>query len=149
MRVSTAGFRFSMPASALRMRTRPSKVKGLVTTPTVRMPISLAHWATMGAAPVPVPPPIPAVMNTMSAPRRASWIRSRLSSAALRPISGSAPAPRPLVSLSPIWILLSPLFMARACLSVFTEMNSTPWSPYWTIRFTALQPAPPTPMTLI
>ena len=38
----------------------PSKVKGVVTMPTVRMPISFAMDATMGAAPLPVPPPIPA-----------------------------------------------------------------------------------------
>ena len=42
----------------------PSKLKGYVTTPTVRMPLSLESCATTGAAPVPVPPPIPAVMNT-------------------------------------------------------------------------------------
>ena len=50
------------------MRRRPSNGNGLVTTATVRMPISLASCATTGAAPVPVPPPMPAVMNTMSAP---------------------------------------------------------------------------------
>ena len=49
----------------------PSIAKGLVTTATVRMPSSLATCATTGAAPVPVPPPMPAVMNTMSAPSRA------------------------------------------------------------------------------
>ena len=31
-------------------------------------PISLDSLATMGAAPVPVPPPMPAVMKTRSAP---------------------------------------------------------------------------------
>ena len=56
----------SMPCSAWVMRRRPSKPKGLVTTPTVRMPASRAISATTGAAPVPVPPPMPAVMNTMS-----------------------------------------------------------------------------------
>ena len=44
------------------------------------MPCSLAAFATMGAAPVPVPPPIPAVMKTRSAPRIASLISSMLSS---------------------------------------------------------------------
>ena len=34
------------------------KSKGLVTTPTVKMPISRATRATTGAAPVPVPPPM-------------------------------------------------------------------------------------------
>ena len=48
------------------MRALPSKAKGLVTTPTTKMPISLAICATTGAAPVPVPPPIPAVTNNIS-----------------------------------------------------------------------------------
>ena len=54
-----------------------------------------------GAAPVPVPPPSPVVTKTMSAPSRASMILSASSSAALRPTSGFAPAPSPLVSLMP------------------------------------------------
>src|SRR5258707_306099 len=58
----------AMPASAKRMRRWPSKWKGLVTTPMVRMPSSRAVLAIMGAAPVPVPPPMPAVTNTMCAP---------------------------------------------------------------------------------
>jgi len=32
----------------------------------VSAPDSLASWATIAAEPVPVPPPMPAVMNTMS-----------------------------------------------------------------------------------
>ena len=58
-----------------------------------------------GAAPVPVPPPRPVVTNTMSAPSSASISLSVSSSAAWRPMFGSAPAPSPLVSLAPIWIL--------------------------------------------
>jgi hypothetical protein len=65
------------------------------------MPISLATWATTGAAPVPVPPPMPAVMNSMSAPSITSMMRSRSSSAACRPTSGLAPAPSPLVMPEP------------------------------------------------
>ena len=95
----------SMPCSAWAMRFRPSKPKGLVTTPTVRTPASRAISATTGAAPVPVPPPIPAVMNTMSVLSSALAIWLRLSSAALRPTSGLEPAPLPPVSFSPIWIL--------------------------------------------
>ena len=45
----------------MRMRRWPSKWNGLVTTPTVRMPRSRAVLAITGAAPVPVPPPMPAV----------------------------------------------------------------------------------------
>ena len=50
----------------------------------------LANWAIFGAAPVPVPPPIPAATNTMSAPCNTASKSSRLSSAALAPISGLA-----------------------------------------------------------
>ena len=81
---------------------RPSNANGLVTTPTVKAPESLAIFATTGAAPVPVPPPLPAVTNTMSAPHRASSISALFSSAASDPIFGSAPAPRPRVIFSPM-----------------------------------------------
>src|SRR5437762_270259 len=61
--------------------------------------------ATTGAAPVPVPPPMPAVTNTMSAPSSAFAMSSRDSVAAWRPISGFAPAPRPRVSAAPVLVL--------------------------------------------
>ena len=41
---------------------------GIVTIPIVSMPRSLATRAITGAAPVPVPPPIPAVMKTILVP---------------------------------------------------------------------------------
>jgi hypothetical protein len=68
--VSTTFCSSAMPPSASRMRRPPSNWNGLVTTPTVNMPISRAIRATTGAAPVPVPPPMPAVTNTMWAPAR-------------------------------------------------------------------------------
>ena len=95
--VSTTRCSSSRPRSAWRMRTLPSKPKGLVTTPTVSAPTSRATSAITGAAPVPVPPPRPAVTNTMSAPVSRSRMRSRSSSAASRPRSGFAPQPRPRV----------------------------------------------------
>ena len=101
-RESTFSFSLVMPSWAWRMRRLPSNSKGLVTTPMVRMPMSWAMPAMTGAAPVPVPPPIPAVMNTMSVPLRAAAISSLLSSAAFWPFSGSPPAPMPRVSLSPM-----------------------------------------------
>jgi len=79
---STYCFSSVIPSSATDMRFLPSNGNGLVTTATVRIPNSLATWATMGAPPVPVPPPMPAVMNTMSAPSSSSAIRSRSSMAA-------------------------------------------------------------------
>ena len=95
MRVSTSSFSFATPVSACCWRRRPSNENGLVTTPMVSAPIDFAIFATTGAPPVPVPPPSPAVTKTMSAPRSASSISSAWSSAARRPTSGSAPAPRP------------------------------------------------------
>ncbi len=61
-------FQLGDAASADWMRREPSKVKGRVTTPIVSAPTSLAICATIGAPPVPVPPPMPAVMKTMSEP---------------------------------------------------------------------------------
>ena len=65
-----------MPSSAAFMRREPSKPNGLVTMPTVSAPSSRAIRATTGAAPVPVPPPSPAVMNTMSEPLSSDLTRS-------------------------------------------------------------------------
>ena len=100
--VSTFFFNSSIPEVALFIRLLASKRNGLVTIPAVRMPISLAIPAMTGAAPVPVPPPIPQVTNTISAPFTSSVSSSLFSSAAALPTSGSAPAPNPLVSFSPI-----------------------------------------------
>ena len=68
--VSTWPCSSSTPFSACFIRREPSNWKGLVTTPTVRMPISRAALAMIGAAPVPVPPPMPAVMKHMWQPLR-------------------------------------------------------------------------------
>ena len=99
---STVSRSRAMPSSAARRRRVPSKSNGLVTTPTVSAPAARACLAMTGEAPVPVPPPMPAVMKTMSAPRTISASVSALSSAARSPISGRPPAPSPLVSLSPM-----------------------------------------------
>ena len=70
--------------------------------PTVRIPMSLQILEMMGAPPVPVPPPMPAVTKAIlvftSKIRR---ISSKLSSVACLPISGLAPAPKPWVSDGP------------------------------------------------
>ena len=101
IRVSTFSLRIWMPFSACMARRRPSNVNGRVTTPMVSAPTPLAISAKTGAAPVPVPPPLPAVMNTMSAPCSASSMSARCSSAARRPTSGSLPAPEPAGQLPP------------------------------------------------
>lgn len=107
---------------ACAIRWRPSKPNGRVTTPTVRMPRSLAISATTGAAPDPVPPPIPAVTNTKSAPATACAISSRLSSAACRPTMGLPPAPSPRVMWLPMLSLYGTLDLASACASVLMAL---------------------------
>ena len=104
IRVSTSARSSASPSSAWRMRRRPSKLNGLVTTATVSAPVWRARRATTGAPPVPVPPPIPAVMNTMSLSVRASMSVCSSSSAARRPWAGSPPEPRPRVAALPIWM---------------------------------------------
>src|SRR6266568_2042976 len=131
------------------MRRLPSKTNGLVTTATLSAPNSLASEATTGAAPLPVPPPSPDVMKIMSAPSSASMILSVSSSAALRPTSGLAPAPSPFVSFAPSCSFAGACESFSACKSVLAAMNSTPSSFARIMRFTALQPPPPTPITLI
>jgi len=127
----------------------PSKANGFVTTATVKAPRSLAACAIIGAEPVPVPPPRPAVTKTMSAPRSACSILSLSSMAAFSPISGFPPAPSPFVILDPIPSLISAFERPRSCKSVFTAMNCTFFNPAIIIRFTAFEPPPPVPITLI
>ena len=117
-----------MPASAIVMRWAPSNWNGLVTTPTVRAPLSRAICATTGAAPVPVPPPIPAVMNTMWLPWMCWRISSLASSAAARPMSGREPAPRPWVIPTPSWMRASARDSDSDCASVLVTTKSTPSS---------------------
>ena len=80
--VSTLSFKRSIPESAFNIRCFASNLNGFVTTPTVKIPCSFAIFATTGAAPVPVPPPIPQVTKTISAPFTAADNSSMLSSAA-------------------------------------------------------------------
>ena len=48
-----------------------------------------------------------------------------------------------------MWIFTGASLIWSAWMSVLTAMNSTWLMPASIIRFTALMPAPPTPMTLI
>jgi hypothetical protein len=107
--VSTVRRIFSMASSALRRRFSPSNANGLVAKPTTNILSSRATSATMWPAPLPVPPPAPSVMKTMSAPSMANLISSRDSTAAFSPMAGSAPAPRPRVASLPMWILVPAL----------------------------------------
>ena len=147
--VSTVRASSARPCSAWRMRFLPSNANGRVTTATVSAPISLAISPITGAAPVPVPPPIPAAMNTRSAPSSVRRTSSASSATAWRPIPGRAPAPSPRVSFLPSWITWGAFDLDSACASVLAEMNSTPSRFSSIMRFTALPPAPPTPITLI
>ena len=109
--VSTCAASCSIPASACFMRRGPSNWNGFVTTPTVKIPRSLAALAITGAAPVPVPPPMPAVIKTMLQSDNSASTSFMDSSAACRPISGFDPAPRPAVRFEPSWIFRG----AREC----------------------------------
>ena len=124
---STLFLNFSKPKLAWSNLLFPSKLKGTVTIPTVRIPISLATFAITGAAPVPVPPPIPAVMKTILVfcPIDA-LISSILSIAAFSPTSGSAPAPRPSVIVTPNCTLLATGLLSSVCASVLQITKSTP-----------------------
>ena len=120
---------WSIPALAALIRLPPSNLKGVVTTPTVKISISLAIRATTGAAPVPVPPPIPAVINTMSESSSNLRMASSSCSAASRPTSGFAPAPRPRLVFAPSCSLLSAVNLSNACLSVLAHTKVTPLTP--------------------
>mmetsp|Transcript_16760 Transcript_16760/g.28833 ORF Transcript_16760/g.28833 Transcript_16760/m.28833 type:complete len:285 (+) Transcript_16760:563-1417(+) len=151
MTVSTCSLNRSIASVACLILLRPSNAKGLVTMATVSAPLSLLTSATTGAAPLPVPPPIPEVMKQRSAPLTMALISSRDSSAARRPISGSPPAPSPRVTDEPMLRMEAPLALERprAWASVLIAQNSTPPMRVSSIRSTALLPPPPTPSTLI
>ncbi len=149
MTVSTHSLSSLRPWSACCIRRRPSKWNGFVTTATVKASSSVAREAMIGAAPVPVPPPRPVVTKTISAPSNTSIILSVSSRAASRPTLGSAPAPRPLVSRLPNWILMGARDRLSACKSVLATKNSIPSMPDSIMRLTALPPPPPMPITFI
>ena len=93
--VSQVSLKRFKPTSAFSIRIKPSTLKGRVTTPIVKAPVSLAICEMTGAEPVPVPPPSPQVTKTISARPTASRISFSLSRAASSPIWGREPAPRP------------------------------------------------------
>ena len=96
-----------------------------------------------------MPPPIPHVTKTISAPSKASSISFLFSNAASLPISGLAPAPSPSVSSTPNCNFNGAKELFNTCKSVLATIKSTPLSPDSIILLTALQPPPPTPITLI
>jgi hypothetical protein len=128
IRVSTLASRRLMPESAFLPRRLPSKPKGLVTTPTVRAPQSRATWAMTGAAPVPVPPPMPAVTKTMSAPEIASAMRW-ISSAALLADLGVGAGAEALGQGAAELHLVGREVASSAWRSVLAATNSTPSRP--------------------
>lgn len=105
--VSAASFSFSSPFSAFSLLRIPSAENGSVATAMVSASSFLARLDMTGADPVPVPPPSPQVMNTMSDPVNFFLISSSLSSADDCPMFGSPPAPSPRQVSLPISSLLS------------------------------------------
>jgi len=106
-----------------------SRWKGVVTRATTIAPLSRARRATTGADPVPVPPPRPARTNTRSASFKMPSSSGAASSAALRPSSGSPPAPMPRVSLWPMRIFASAQAHWSCWLSVFMARVLAPGRP--------------------
>ena len=95
---STYSLIFSTPSCACFKRFGPSNPNGTVTIPIVRISNSLQILAITGAAPVPVPPPIPAVTKTILVlDWRIPLISASLSRAAFSPTNGFSPAPNPSV----------------------------------------------------
>jgi len=128
----------------------PSKGKGIVTIATVKIPSFFDSSVMIGAAPVPVPPPIPAVIKTILVLcPRSSVIVFILSMAASRPTSGLFPAPRPSVKDSPSCIFTGTGLFCNAWASVLHKTKSTSVIPCLNIWFTAFPPPPPTPITLM
>jgi hypothetical protein len=141
-----------MPWSAWFLRTMPSKSKGRVTTPPrgARGSNSRAIWATTGAEPVPVPPPMPAVIKTMSAPVMTSNNAVPAFFGGLTAQHGVAADAQPFrdafAQLKPHRRFVPAQGLAESVLAV---MNSTWESPASIMRLTALPPAPPSPMILM
>ncbi len=127
---STRSFSSLIPSMAWLILCCPSNRKGIVTIATVRIPASLVASAITGAAPVPVPPPIPAVKKTILVLlEMASIMSSRFSTAACLPISGLLPAPLPSVIASPICIFNGTGLLFRAWASVLQTTKFTSFIP--------------------
>ena len=127
---STCFFIFSIPSWACCILFFPSKENGTVTIAIVSISNSWAFWAIIGAAPVPVPPPIPAVIKTILVPCfKMLFISSILSNAEFSPTSGSSPAPKPSVNFTPSCIWLGIRLLSIAWASVLQITKSTPWIP--------------------
>ena len=137
----------STPFSAFMILFFFSKKKGMVTMPMVRMPIPCATEAMIGAAPVPVPPPIPAVTkHILVLSSKSRFTCSLVFSASCLPSSGSEPAPSP---LSPRRTFTGIGELDSDWLSVLQTAKDTLAMPSSAMFLTALQPPPPTPTTLI
>ena len=87
MTVSHFSLNFTSPCSALCILA-PSNLNGNVIVDITIAPISFAMPAMTGEAPVPVPPPMPAVRNIKSMSFSRLFNSALLSKAALAPVSG-------------------------------------------------------------
>jgi hypothetical protein len=112
--VSTFSFILSNPSVAFSSLFFHSKLNGFVTIQIVKIPILFATHAITGAAPVPVPHHIHAVINTISASPNACLISFSDSSAAFLQISGLAPAQSHLVIFIQILTLDADRFAAKS-----------------------------------
>ena len=146
MVVSQCSRRLFRPFMAFSILILPSALNGRVTTPMTKAPCLLAISATTGAEPVPVPPPMPAVTNTMFAPSTYFRRSPSDSSAACCPISGMAPAPSPLVVDLPSRTLFGACMASRCRASVLQATMVAPDTPAWVTLLAVFEPPPPQPM---
>ena len=131
---STCFLSSAIPFSACFLRCAPSNENGIVTIATTSILLTsssmvtcLAISAITGAAPVPVPPPIPAVINNILVLSDIMFfISSAFSRAAFSATSGFEPAPKPLL---PSFIFLGIGLCISARSSVLHTMKSTPFIP--------------------
>ena len=143
---STSLANLSTPSKALSTCRCNSKRNGIVTMATVSSPRDFASRAMIGEAPVPVPPPIPAVIKTIFvSSSKMSSIASKSPSASARPVSGSPPAPSP----GPSCRRSGTALLSSAFRSVLQTRKRTSWRPSQYMLATAFPPPPPTPITLM
>ena len=84
--------------------------------------------AMTGAAPVPVPPPKPAVINTMWLSFQSVPDHLFALEGCLAPDFGIGAGAQAFGELFPSWILTGALEISRAWASVLAAINLTPWS---------------------
>ncbi len=138
---------FSDPLLRECIRFLPSKLKGLVTTATVRIPNLLPLQRRLVLRLYRYHHPTRCDKDHVCTFQRRTQCIA-ISSAALRPTSGLAPAPSPLVNRYRFESSVQPLFYAALVHRIYREEFNT-FNALAHHVFNSIPPPPPTPMTLI